>query len=559
MHYRDKRALLLLLSLFLLQAIGSMRLKSPTWDETSYFGLGYYLLKFRKWDVPASTLHPPLSFYLNSIPFLFYDADESAWDLPPSLTGEGASNLSFPLAGITLLTDRRYPEDLLLFCSRIPTVLVALLLGFFVWKWARELSGNLAAALALLLFSFSPNILAHARFITPDLVLTSFTFIAVYYLWKAVKEVTFSRIVLCSLAAGCALLSKYSALLLAPIYGIMLIFVFFSQEKVNLPVHFPCSRLLMKGGGGAKLCRLFTLLLLVAVLALSVVCLGYLFHPEHYLKGVMHQLHHAEQGHPSFLMGMHSTEGWWYYYPVAFLLKTPLPLLILLGLAALAYKKQLPLRLFDHLFLVVPVVVYFLFFCIKTLCVGLRYILPVYPFLFVLAGTAVTSGSKNLTAVRALVVAALCGWYIISSLAIYPHYLAYFNEACGGPKRGYHYLVDSNLDWGQDLKGLGRYLKRKGIKKIHLSYFGTADPRYYTIDYEWMPSYYLPDDYRGGRDGDRVFRIPRSGIVAISATNLQNVYFSDKKFYDWLKQYRPIDTIGHSILIYDLDQPAMSE
>jgi 4-amino-4-deoxy-L-arabinose transferase-like glycosyltransferase len=558
MHYKDKLILLLLLALFLLQAISSMRLKSPTWDETSYFGLGYYLCKNQTWDVPASTLHPPLSYYLNSIPYLFYDADETAWDLPPSFKGEGASNLSFPLAGLRLLTDRRYPQDQVLFWSRVPTVLIALLLGFFVWKWTRELSGTLSAAIVLLLFTFSPNILAHARFITPDLILTCFTFIAVYYLWKVVKEVTWSSLLLCSLALGCALLSKYSALLLLPIYCILLVFVFFSQEKVSLPEHFPCSGVLMKDGSGAKLCRLAALLFIISFLALCVVCLGYMFHLEYYVKGAMHQLAHAERGHPTFLMGMYSSTGWWYYYLIAFLLKTPLPLLTLLVLSVLFYRKHPRSRFLDHAFLVVPVVVFFLFFSIELLCIGLRYILPVYPFLFVLAGMAITFRLKPVKVVYSVVVAVLCGWYVISSLAIYPHYLAYFNEAAGGSDKGYTYLVDSNLDWGQDLKGLGEFMKKKGIEKIHLSYFGAADPRYYGIDYEWMPSYYLPDDY-SGEQRDRVFRFPRSGIVAISATNLQNVYFSDKKFYDWLKEYTPIDKIGYSLFIYDLDQPSGSK
>ena len=260
MHYKDKLIPLLLLALFLLQAVSSMQLKSPTWDETGYFGLGYYLCRNQRWDVPAATLHPPLSYYLNSIPYLFYDADERAWDLPPALKGEGASHLSYPLAGLKLLTDSRYPQDQVLFWSRIPTILIALLLGFFVWKWARELSGRLSAAVVLLLFSFSPNILAHARFITPDLILTCFTFIAVYYLWKVVKEVTWSSILMCSLALGCALLSKYSALLLLPIYAILSVFVFFSPEKVRLPGNLPCSGMLVKDDRGAKLCRLAVVL-----------------------------------------------------------------------------------------------------------------------------------------------------------------------------------------------------------------------------------------------------------------------------------------------------------
>jgi len=157
-------------------------------------------------------------------------------------------------------------------------------------------------------------------------------------------------------------------------------------------------------------------------------------------------------------------------------------------------------------------------------------------------------------ALRSIGIVLLSCWYLAGSLAIYPHYLAYFNEIAGGPDNGYRYLVDSNLDWGQDLKGLGLYMKEKNIDRVHLSYFGTADPNYYGVGYNWMPSYYLPEDYREGSAKMRTFTFPTTGMLAISATNLQNVYFSDKHFYDWLKDYEPVAKIGYSIFIYDLDQ-----
>jgi hypothetical protein len=97
-------------------------------------------------------------------------------------------------------------------------------------------------------------------------------------------------------------------------------------------------------------------------------------------------------------------------------------------------------------------------------------------------------------------------------------------------------------------------MREKGIERVHLSYFGAADPHYYGISYDWMPSYYLPSDYMSEEVKTRRFKIPKSGVVAISATNLQNVYFSDKNFYDWLHKYEPVDKIGYSIFIYDLDQ-----
>jgi 4-amino-4-deoxy-L-arabinose transferase-like glycosyltransferase len=552
MHYKEKSILIVLLAAFVLQAVSSMRLKSPTWDETSYIGLGYYLLTTARWDVPGSTLHPPLTYYLNSIPYLFYDIDKTAWAMPPSLKGEQVSNLSFPLAGLKLLTDMRYPQDRVLFWSRIPTVFLALLLGIFVWKWTRELYGSLPGALALLFFSFSPTILAHARLITPDIALTCFTFIALYYFRRVCRDGSWSAILFCSLFSGLTLLSKYSGLLLLPIFFLLAMLLLISHEEVKVPHRFPFRGLLLQNSRMAKLVRLGSILLAVIILALFVVCIGYMFHLDYYVKGALHQLKHAEGGHPSFFMGMYSLQGWWYYYLIAFTIKTPLPLLFLLAISFIAYKKNPRFTFLDQAFILIPVVAFFLFFSSKLLCIGLRYVLPVYPFLFVQASMVAGYRLKEKTALFKTVVAGLGVWYLICSLSVYPHYLAFFNSAVGGPDKGYKYLVDSNLDWGQDLKGLGMYVKKKGIKKIHLSYFGSADPRYYGIDYIWMPSYYLPDDYQGVTTRRKTFSLPQSGIVAISATNLQGVYFSDRKLYDWFKQRDPIDKIGYSIFIYDL-------
>ncbi len=555
MNAAGRIALVLLLFVFALQSAGSIRSKSPTWDETHYFGLGHYLLKHPYWDVPSSTLHPPLSFYLNSIPLFWQKADENQWNVPPALKGEEKSNLVIPVFGLKLLTDPRYPQDRLLMRSRVPTLALALLLGYFIFQWTHELYGGAPALLALLLFSFCPNMLAHSGLITPDMALTCFTYISLYCFWKVFRRNGgWGWIIACSLSLGCALLSKYSALLQIAIFGIAACAVYVSSD-VGLPVNFPLNRWLRKEGTLFKWLRLKGLLLVIFVLSFFVLSLGYRFQLHHYFRGVTHQMLHAEGGHPSFLMGMYSQSGWWYYYIVAFLIKTPISLLLLLLMVGWRYMKGALRASTDLVFMLAPIAIYLIFFSLNHQSIGLRYILPIYPFLFMLAGTVVgqvkIAGFKRW---RYVTIAVLCGWYLVGTLAIYPHYLAYFNEAAGGPDKGYRYLVDSNLDWGQDLKGLGCYLHEKGIGKIHLSYFGTADPGYYGISYEWMPSYYLPEDYRGVSARMRSFTFPTSGMMAISATNLQNVYFSDKHFYNWLTQYKPIDKIGYSIFIYDLDR-----
>jgi hypothetical protein len=362
-------------------------------------------------------------------------------------------------------------------------------------------------------------------------------------------------IIACSLSLGCALLSKYTALLQLPVFIIVASIVFASYEDFVLPDNFPFASWLTNKGAIFKMLRLLSLMLVIFLLSALVLSLGYRFQLHHYFRGVTHQLLHAEGGHPSFLLGMYSKSGWWYYYFIALLLKTPIPLLVLILTALFFYCRGVLRASSDLLFMLAPVAAYFILFSINHQSIGLRYILPVYPFLFMLAGAA--TGAVHVIRGRIwryIILVVLFGWYLIGTITIYPHYLTYFNEAAGGPDNGYRYLVDSNLDWGQDLKGLGLYLKEKGVDRIHLSYFGTADPRYYGIHYEWMPSYYLPEDYREGTERMRSFSFPTSGMLAISATNLQNVYFSDKQFYDRLKQYKPIVKIGYSIFIYDLDQ-----
>ena len=548
--------LILLLFAVVLQSAGSIRSISPTWDETHYFGLGYYLFKHPSWDIPSTTLHPPLSYYLNSIPFIWYAPDISAWNLPPALTGKDKSNLIIPISGLKLLSDPRYPQDRLLMLARVPTLLLALLLAFFLFKWTYELYGELQALLALFLFSFCPNMLAYSGLITPDMALTCFTFISLYCLWKVLRwNGSWGWIIACSLSLGCALLSKYTALIQFPVFIVVATAFFLSHEDVQLPDNYPFSRRLRHKGAMRTALRILSLLLFIFLLSFFVLILGYRFQLHHYFRGVTHQLLHAEGGHPSFLMGQYSQSGWWYYYFMAFLLKTPIPLILLLIMGLWHYLKGVRRASADLIFILAPIAMYFILFSVHHQSIGLRYILPIYPFLFMLAGTALGQVKiAGLKTWRYITVAVLCVWYLIGTITVYPHYLAYFNEAAGGPDNGYRYLVDSNLDWGQDLKGLGLYLKEKGVDKIHLSYFGTADPNYYGIRYEWMPSYYLPEDYRDRSARMRSFAFPKTGMLAISATNLQNVYFSDKQFYDWLKRYEPIDKIGYSIFIYDLDR-----
>ena len=512
------------LLVFAIKAFTSMVQESATWDETPNFGIGKYLLQTGKWDVNGSILHPPLSYYLSSIPLLFSPTDKALWKHVPAQEKERFYRAKVDIGrGQTLLSSPENRGDRLLTLSRLMMVFVAILLGWFVYLWAYELYGSSGAISAIILYAFCPNILAHARLVTPDIVITAFSFITFYFFWKLLKNGRVTDAALGGISLGLALLSKFTGALIVPVC-IALAAVYLWKYRF-LPL---------------RNCLIF------GMLGFAVLLLGYRFDLEPYFTGIAFQQQHAHMGHWGFLSGEYSTHGWWNYLIVAFVLKTPIAGMFLLVSAFFIYLWNIRKNGggFEELFLLVPAAVIFGFFSVNSQAIGLRYILPVYPFLFVFAAGAAKTllSKKSLTTVYGVLIA----WYIGASLYIHPHYLAYFNELAGGPDNGYRYLVDSNLDWGQDLKGLGRYMREHGIPKVCLSYFGSDTPDRYGIAYDWLPSEVLRNPSPG------VQTVTLHDWVAISATNLQGVYFEKKDVYAMLRTKQPVAKIGYSIFVYNL-------
>jgi len=273
--------------------------------------------------------------------------------------------------------------------------------------------------------------------------------------------------------------------------------------------------------------------------------------PEAYLYG----LAFAEmKSHvrASFLRGRYSARGFRTFFLWSFILKTPL-----VTLAAIAAAVVLALRRRDPwssevAFLLVPAGLYTVASVVSGINIGHRHLLPVYPFLFVLCGRLARETRRP---PWALLTAIAVGSSLVFSppwkpQAVYPHYLAYFNELAGGPRRGYLSMVDSNLDWGQDLKSLRDWLATREIREpINLCYFGMADPRYYGIAHVNLPGGYVFEPTEPFASA----RVP--GYLAISATNLQGVYMSSEERDGWrrlLASARLVDTGGHSIFVYAL-------
>jgi 4-amino-4-deoxy-L-arabinose transferase-like glycosyltransferase len=511
--------MVLCLALFVIKAVASLVQESSTWDETHYFGLGKYILQNHRWDVPGALQHPPLSYYIHSIPLLFFPTDQSVWK-------SGTSSEVFMadvLRGQALLSSPANKGDRLLDLSRLMMVLTAVLLGCVVYSWSYSLYGKSSAILAIVLYSFSPNILAHARLITPDITLTTFSFITLYYFWRLLRDGHVGHAVLGGICLGFALLSKFTSVLLLPVCLALMILWRARQKRLNL-----------------RNCLVF------ALIGIGVLCLGYGMKPGLYFAGILEQQKHAREEVQHFLMGRYSVNGWWYYFLVAFLVKTPIATMLFLAIAAVLFIGGIPKgEWMNEAFLLMPSCAMFCFFSLNNVQTGLRYILPIYPFLFVFASKAAQVLCIN--KMRKGLYAAAIGWYIGASCCIHPHYLAYFNELAGGPENGWKYLVDSNLDWGQDLKGMKQYMETHGIPRISLSYFGSDSPERYGIVYDWLPSFYL-------RDPDPApHKLVVNRWVAISATNLQGPYFGSGDLFASFRGRKPVAKIGYSIFIYKMD------
>jgi hypothetical protein len=518
-RFRRHIIIIALLGLFAAQSIVYISNKSATFDEGQHFGIGKYLLLHQRWDVMGSILHPPLGYYLTSLPLLFYPYDESLWkyaEVKRDIVFLGGVDV---VRGQGMLSAPENAGDRLLILSRLTVLAVALLLGVYVYRFSSEIYGVRGGMLSLAIYSFCPTMLAFSGICTQDMPLAAFSFITMYYFWHYLRNQLTSAGLLTGLFLGTTLATKFTGFLLLPLMGglyVLSLRIYKMRPRSNV--------------------------LLIPALAIVILFGSYGFNIEPFIQGNEYRLLEMNRGQSAFFNGNHSIYGWWYYYFAVLALKSPLPYLILYAFAVLTSVKCFKDNVMQQLFLSLPVAIFITVFSCSNYSVGVRYLLPMFPFTFVCIGGVMRLNSN----VAKGVICCLAMWQIFGTVNIHPDYLAYFNELAGGADNGYSYLVDSNLDWGQDLKGLKKYMDANGIKKISLSYFGTDSPQRYGIDYDWLPSHYLFNPHP-----ELPYEISPNQILAVSATNLQGVYLDSPDEFAWLRPIKPKAKIGHSIFIYD--------
>jgi hypothetical protein len=531
-----------------------------TWDEGIHLASGYSYIKTG--DFRMNREHPPLFKLLAGLALVplkpILPLDDPSW--------QNAAQIEF---GDAFMLKNYRRVDRILRYGRAPTMAITLLLCLAVALWTRRRFGAAVALGAVFLCVFDPNLVAHGRYVTNDVIVTLFTFLTVTA-WARYLETRRKRdLAAAGVVLGLALVSKFSALFLAPVVVLLYLFRWW-QQRAHAPVN------------GAPRLSFGDLAKSVAVLAVigaliigfaygpgtmralhgpalndtiqpttavskGLLALGYFFDlPAHpYLLGLNRVGEFNKGGHNAYLLGRHSMHGWWYYYPVVFAVKTPTAVLLLIALAVgigifrivkassrKNWLRDLPLR---WLVLIVPVAVYWAMLLSSHVDLGVRYLLPTYPFLYILLAAALVPRA------RAWMVVAVVALQLVEFVRIYPDYLAFFNTVSGGPGNGPKYVVDSNIDWGQDLKKLRKYLDSIGYhRKICISYFGTANLVVNGLTYVGLPE---TNQIEQRRQVDC--------IAAVSVTDLYEAYGTPGS-RRWIREMKPIAKVGYSIYIYDL-------
>jgi hypothetical protein len=556
-------------------------LEGYTRNEHAHLAAGVSHWEFGNYD--SFRVNPPLirSLAATGVYFHGYRADWSGLSPRPEIRSE------FPLGSMFVYANRDRCYDFL-WWARLSTLWLVPVGGYFLWRWSRQLWGATGSWISLILWVFSPNLLAHGSLIAPDAGSAALGLISLYAIWHWFRTPNFATAYGTGLMLGLALLSKFTVLLWLPILALMVglrcvmrsmepqvsvrsllgqwsLMLFFALVVINLGYTFRdvgwqlgkfefISRAMTDGPDPAET---------------GVRQVGNRFQdswwglipvpvPKDYLMGMDIQKWDFESQMDSYLCGEWKKGGWWHYYLVALGIKEPLGGWLLLSLAVatamqgcwFVARGKMPTSDWLIRWLVpglglLSVVV---FVSLQTgINHHLRYVLGGLPFVYLLCG-AVGPWSERTGIWQKVLIGSLVGWSVISSLSVYPHSLAYFNEVVGGPSRGRFYLNNSNIDWGQDFLHLQHWVERHPeLRPLSISFASqAANPPPRDWVFPEVPTRAELQQRLNQVDAGKVFLEP--GWYALCVTNA----VSQSGHYDWLATREPKEQIGWSILVFDL-------
>jgi 4-amino-4-deoxy-L-arabinose transferase-like glycosyltransferase len=551
--------LIILAVIGVIRIVSTFSVFSQTTDEPAHVAAGMEWLQ--RGTYTLEPLHPPLARIAVALgPYLS----------GLRLTGEGHIWVE---GNEILLARGQYLHNLAL--ARSGVLPFFLLATFMVWYWSRAKYGNWPSIVSALLFTTSPVVLAHAGLATTDTAITATFSAALLALVSLLERASYLRSMIFGIAVGVALLSKFSFLVFLPAAGLALLTCRCLLRKNDTGKH-----------AGAESFRWSRGLALAALLSFVVVWGGYRFsissitdqsarpHPTidrfagssgavhsfayslaesrwvpapGLFRGIAQLRQKNAVGARAYLFGDVRQTGWWYFFLVALAVKTTIPFLVLIGVGIVSLTRTAWLQRDWLAAAPVAAALALLLVCMSSqINIGVRHILPIYP-LFAISGGVGARSLWNSVKVRyagPVVVMVLLSWHLVSSVRAHPDYLAYFNEFAGQhPEK---ILVDSDLDWGQDLLRLSAVLQKKHIDRVSIAYAGSPDLDLHQFS---IPTFRELRPYQ-----------PTTGWIAISLLRLKAGGFglpSDGFF--WLEAYQPVCLVGRSILLYDVSRLTFGE
>jgi hypothetical protein len=580
--------------------------ESTIMDEQAHIPAGYSYIKYH--DMRLNPEHPPLLKDLAGIPLQFlnlkFPTDGTDWT--------SGVNAQWAV-GNTFINSGANNADQINFWSRLPIILVGLLLGIFIFKWTKETAGTLAGFFALVLFAADPNILGHNHYVTTDLGIASFLFISMYFFVKFLKKPSWKNTALAGIFLGVAQLTKFSAPLFFPLFLLLLFVYVLSKKKPDFDLR---TSLKYKWAAFWEYFGKFVILIIICFIAIWIL---YFFNTasmpsekireisntvfgnigagkyakiivnqmsmipllkglSEYFMGVFMVFARVEGGNTYYFFGHVTNQASKAYFPMVFLIKETIPFLVLalfsLGFAFFQFWKNLFAQTGNFLkriwliftsYLQTGIAQYSMFLFVLlyaymsitgNLDIGFRHLFPILPFAYFLISKKVFDFYRSIIHPHSkktigIIIAIFAVWIIAVPVIYFPSYISYFNEFVGGPKNGYKYVTDSNTDWGQDLKRL----------KIWYDQYNSKNPKNpiekIHVDYFGgsNPKYYFEDNYIEWHGENK----PETGWFAVSVGFMQESIHKQKPAgqysYAWIADnFAPVARIGDSIFVFYVPQ-----
>lgn len=554
----------------------SLKENTLTFDEKAHIPAGYsYLLKK---DMRVNPEHPPLLKMVAGSPLLFTKINfpHNTWEKSdPSIWWH-----QFDLGDKLLYSSGNNPDKIVTW-TRLPMVLVLALGAGITFFFARDMWGEKEAWIAVLLYSLSPTLLAHGQLVNTDVGIAVAVLASFWTLLRSFYKPSSKNIIIAGVVLGITQLVKFTAVFLVPYFFFCTLLWSLVSKKKLLPLLF--------------------LLLKIFLIALAVIYLVYIFvvwnyPPERqkedilkslesspitflgptlakiseinilrplvqYLFGVGMVYQRGFGGNTTYFLGQVSAESFFSYFPLLWLLKIPISFHILtiiaIAFSAVTLKKfkdnpvEKTISCMKRNFTSVALLGFVAFYWFMTLTgnlnIGIRHLLPVIPLtILLIAGSSRNWLKEPFLKVRWAAFFILLTWQAFSVFKHYPHFIPYYNELAGGPSKGHLYAVDSNLDWGQDLKRLKDWTEKEGIEEIYVDYFGGGSA-----------SYYLGEKYKKWDGKKNPSEMKKPAWLAVSATHLMGGksearpdHTEDTKYYTWLGEKSLEKRIGYSIFVY---------